>query len=674
MDPCVAYLFPHDDHYKRASQAIEASPRYMPPRLTQPSRTRRSRRDRHERESTEPPQDSESSTLDFLPCLAIGFSDIPRTDKGIVFGSNPNCDVILDSQGVSNVHFSLTFDQYYRPIIRDLGSLVGTEVTYDRDGQGIRRQFQWIIYGHDIPQRKESIVVTIPRIMSFRVIVPFHNIESPEYILAVDIFKQGKEMTDELFGDLGVDYPETRAVTGAHTPGAGEIYLRERLGEGGYGTVTHLWNVSSGREHVEKAPPAKAIRRRNYSEKAWRREARLMSQVSHLRLEYVPLGSLEEMEDISYDETSSIVHQCLWALVYLHGLEPPIAHRDIKPENILVEHRLDDIYVKLGDFGLSRDTVELMTFCGTTLYLAPEVYAQMGQSSSRGSYTSAVDIWSLGVVACKLLCGFPQYKDHYRDDGVEWCTRIVTRLRNTCERTPSDLRRFLSHTMVILAPDLRFSASECDDMMTEMIGNDKNGHQTPTQGSYLEEDAMTTPEYTMPTDGTESPPTVICQPRSQTNVATSPYPFVRSEAPPPESFSSEYGTVPDMSAETVVSTPRAAMHHIDGQREHELTYFMEEYATNPCNSLYVGSSLAAQLGDNDGWASEFLDDSVAQNQAWGLQTNTSSRRTEARLELYLPGQGLEPENFIAGGLADEFAEMAEGARLLQVIAQNSNAV
>ncbi|KAM3549397.1 hypothetical protein ARSEF4850_008877 [Beauveria asiatica] len=121
----IAYLYPHKD--ENALKAIKADPRHKPPRLERPPprlerppprlerppprlERRRTRYSRGERESTEPPENQGASTLDYLPYLEITFSDIPRTNRGLMFGSNPNCDVVLDDEGISNVHFSLAFD------------------------------------------------------------------------------------------------------------------------------------------------------------------------------------------------------------------------------------------------------------------------------------------------------------------------------------------------------------------------------------------------------------------------------------------------------------------------------------------------------------------------------------------------------------------------------------
>ena len=73
-----------------------------------------------------------------------------------------------------------------------------------------------------------------------------------------------------------------------------------------------------------------------------------------------------------------------------------IIHRDIKADNIFVSKNGE---FKLGDFGIARiierSGMELSKK-GTFTYMAPEVYK--GQT-----YTSAVDIYSLGIVLYRLL-------------------------------------------------------------------------------------------------------------------------------------------------------------------------------------------------------------------------------------------------------------------------------
>lgn len=60
----------------------------------------------------------------------------------------------------------------------------------------------------------------------------------------------------------------------------------------------------------------------------------------------------------------------------------------------------DPIWVKIGDFGISKlaleDKTELRTRAGTEGYMAPEVLGLLDDEREDSSYSCAVDIWSLG--------------------------------------------------------------------------------------------------------------------------------------------------------------------------------------------------------------------------------------------------------------------------------------
>ena len=52
-----------------------------------------------------------------------------------------------------------------------------------------------------------------------------------------------------------------------------------------------------------------------------------------------------------------------------------IIHRDVKPENIIyISHPGGQYQFQLGDFGLSNRQATAVTFCGTPIYMAPEMY------------------------------------------------------------------------------------------------------------------------------------------------------------------------------------------------------------------------------------------------------------------------------------------------------------
>lgn len=103
------------------------------------------------------------------------------------------------------------------------------------------------------------------------------------------------------------------------------------------------------------------------------------------------------------DEIWRVFRQILEGLVHIHGLN--IVHRDLKPENIFIDSTSN---VKIGDFGLATSgqysltrasssttmNADMTKSIGTAFYVAPEVSSNVGS----GSYTSKVDMYSLGII------------------------------------------------------------------------------------------------------------------------------------------------------------------------------------------------------------------------------------------------------------------------------------
>ena len=126
-----------------------------------------------------------------------------------------------------------------------------------------------------------------------------------------------------------------------------------------------------------------------------------------------------ETEGGSFSEAqaAAVVKQVASGLKYLHT--QGIVHRDLKPENLLFQNKDEFSEIKITDFGLAKYTsgpqAEAMTTaCGTPGYVAPEVI-------SGTEYDSKVDMWSLGVIAYVILCGFPPF---YHENHAELFRRI----------------------------------------------------------------------------------------------------------------------------------------------------------------------------------------------------------------------------------------------------------
>jgi serum/glucocorticoid-regulated kinase 2 len=72
----------------------------------------------------------------------------------------------------------------------------------------------------------------------------------------------------------------------------------------------------------------------------------------------------------------------------------------------------EDGHVKLADFGLSKENIDLSTttssFCGSPEYMSPEMLTQIGHSLT-------IDFYSLGAILYEMLTGLPPHYSANRD-------------------------------------------------------------------------------------------------------------------------------------------------------------------------------------------------------------------------------------------------------------------
>lgn len=204
------------------------------------------------------------------------------------------------------------------------------------------------------------------------------------------------------------------------------IQLVRLLGEGGMGSV---WVADHLTLHTQVAVKfmSSALAKDHAAATRFTREATAAAQIKSPHVvqifdhgitpEGIPYIVMELMEGqdlgkrietlgaLGVEETAKVIAQTCKALAKAHN--NGIVHRDIKPDNIFLVSTEDDIFVKVLDFGIAKqtggDTGFGMTstgmMVGTPYYMSPEQLVNAKAVDHRS------DLWSLAVVAYHCLTG-----------------------------------------------------------------------------------------------------------------------------------------------------------------------------------------------------------------------------------------------------------------------------
>ena len=209
----------------------------------------------------------------------------------------------------------------------------------------------------------------------------------------------------------------------------------EKIGTGGFSTVARARDRRTGAEVA-----IKVVDKSKYAptDRSFDREVAVLSELRHenvveLYATYVTernvfmvcelvtggelLDRVSRAGSFTEDEAKGVIRQVLSAVAHMHARN--IVHRDLKLENILLSDAGDAPLVKLIDFGLARFKPEgqtLRTICGSPLYIAPEILELETSKNEDECYSTACDMWSVGVILFALLSGYSPFDDE--DESV----------------------------------------------------------------------------------------------------------------------------------------------------------------------------------------------------------------------------------------------------------------
>ncbi|XP_001850809.2 ovarian-specific serine/threonine-protein kinase Lok isoform X1 [Culex quinquefasciatus] len=299
-----------------------------------------------------------------------------------------------------------------------------------------------------------------------------------------------------------------------------KYYVGKKLGSGACGVVHLIFDTVScqpyAMKHVVKNLLVESTRPRILNEpNRVMNEVNIMKALDHpcvikmhdivnrptsvcMVLEYMEGGDLltriTSQKALSEQTSKLFFLQMCLAVQYLHA--KGITHRDLKPDNILLQDGNEETLLKVSDFGLSKfvhtDSV-MRTLCGTPLYVAPEVLMTGG----RGTYTSKVDIWSLGVVLFTMLSGTLPFSDEYGSPATEQIKRGKFSFRHRIWRSVSAPARKLIMDILTVDPKCRPSLEQImqstwmrDPDVTrkaeKLMGMKVNGGKKPSTSSDIE--------------------------------------------------------------------------------------------------------------------------------------------------------------------------------------------
>ena len=255
------------------------------------------------------------------------------------------------------------------------------------------------------------------------------------------------------------------------------------LGRGQFGVVTLCANAITGDYFARK----RTLPSPGYNVELIRREIRLMSSLNHVSkkncsvrivthlqrnivrllghssrdghfeidLEYCTLGDLYACRSLVPQDLRRLGEDIASALIYLEKVN--VLHRDLKPANVLgTELPNGFVCYKVADFGFGKIREQTMTFCGSPMYMAPEVIFG-------GRQTAAMDVYSFGILMLEESGGFQP--DEVTKHGIGGCFQSIQGKAKNFR--PDDLGADFLRLCITRDSSKRPSAAQCYQFLTK---------------------------------------------------------------------------------------------------------------------------------------------------------------------------------------------------------------
>ena len=263
-----------------------------------------------------------------------------------------------------------------------------------------------------------------------------------------------------------------------------EYELGERIGVGTAGTIFEARKKATGQVFAIKLI-SPAVSQNQIVVSRFAREMMILEKLSHPNIleyfgggeqdgqlffvmELIRGGTLKELlrqsGPLSWQETVEVSRQVAAALQHAHN--HGIIHRDLKPGNVFIT---EDGQLKLGDFGIARDTTEQdLTDAGLTVgtysYMAPELVR------GEREITGQVDLYALGCLMFELLTGrTPYLGDNFAqifDQHLHATPPTPSSLGVPC---PAPLETLISQLLAKKPEDRPFNARSVQGFLGELL-------------------------------------------------------------------------------------------------------------------------------------------------------------------------------------------------------------